>query len=73
MNWGCPREGPSEQPAPGLGARSEVAVWETGGWGRQPEASGPCAVAANFLLYLQGPESGQQGCERETRLTVLPI
>lgn len=62
MSWGYPREGPSKQPALGLEARSEVAVWETGGWGRRPEASGPCAMAANFLLCLQGPESGQQGC-----------
>lgn len=38
MNWGCPREGPYEQPAPGLGRR-----WPGLGnrrLGRQPEASG---------------------------------
>lgn len=76
MSWGCPREGPSEQhkqPTLGLEARSEVAVWEAGGWGRRPEASGPCAIAGNIILCLQRPESGQQGCEQEMRLTVLPI
>ena len=54
MSWRCPREGPSEQPALGLEARSEVAVWETGGWGRRPEASGPCSMAANFLSLSSG-------------------